>query len=218
MCGDPLQACVRVCPVVDTCALNALAPLGMQGGIEGGFQGRTNKLVDGCYSLWQGGVFPLLAALLRAQPQQREQQQQGEQPPPEEGASVQRGADAVELVLQSLGDADGGSSLEDWLTALPCMGPEAAAEARQAELQRQLDAAVESSLEAEERYRAVPAGTAAAAPLQQEAVAALETAAELQRVSAWPVAEVLLSGVGGVWGGGGAIAERSLRALLGATF
>lgn len=28
--------------------------------LEGGFQGRTNKLVDGCYSFWQGGVFPLL--------------------------------------------------------------------------------------------------------------------------------------------------------------
>jgi len=27
---------------------------------SGGFQGRTNKLVDGCYSFWQGGVFPLL--------------------------------------------------------------------------------------------------------------------------------------------------------------
>lgn len=27
---------------------------------EGGFQGRTNKLVDGCYSLWQGGIFPLM--------------------------------------------------------------------------------------------------------------------------------------------------------------
>ncbi|GAB6021771.1 hypothetical protein CHUAL_004349 [Chamberlinius hualienensis] len=27
---------------------------------EGGFQGRTNKLVDGCYSFWQGGVFPLV--------------------------------------------------------------------------------------------------------------------------------------------------------------
>jgi len=27
---------------------------------EGGFQGRTNKLVDGCYSFWQGGVFPLM--------------------------------------------------------------------------------------------------------------------------------------------------------------
>uniref|UniRef100_A0A6B2L6D9 Protein farnesyltransferase subunit beta n=1 Tax=Arcella intermedia TaxID=1963864 RepID=A0A6B2L6D9_9EUKA len=27
---------------------------------EGGFQGRTNKLVDGCYSFWQGGLFALL--------------------------------------------------------------------------------------------------------------------------------------------------------------
>ncbi|XP_062106822.1 protein farnesyltransferase subunit beta-like isoform X2 [Humulus lupulus] len=30
-----------------------------QGG-ECGFQGRTNKLVDGCYSFWQGGSFALL--------------------------------------------------------------------------------------------------------------------------------------------------------------
>ncbi|KAK9925283.1 hypothetical protein M0R45_033611 [Rubus argutus] len=29
-------------------------------GKECGFQGRTNKLVDGCYSFWQGGVFALL--------------------------------------------------------------------------------------------------------------------------------------------------------------
>ncbi|KAL5796959.1 hypothetical protein ACOSQ2_001779 [Xanthoceras sorbifolium] len=29
-------------------------------GVEGGFQGRTNKLVDGCYSFWQGGIFALL--------------------------------------------------------------------------------------------------------------------------------------------------------------
>lgn len=28
--------------------------------LEGGFQGRTNKLVDACYSFWQGGLFPLL--------------------------------------------------------------------------------------------------------------------------------------------------------------
>uniref|UniRef100_A0A131XVC9 Protein farnesyltransferase subunit beta n=1 Tax=Ixodes ricinus TaxID=34613 RepID=A0A131XVC9_IXORI len=33
---------------------------------EGGFQGRTNKLVDGCYSFWQGGVFPLLHKVLFA--------------------------------------------------------------------------------------------------------------------------------------------------------
>eukprot|EP00238_Polyblepharides_amylifera_P005133 CAMPEP_0196596958 /NCGR_PEP_ID=MMETSP1081-20130531/88757_1 /TAXON_ID=36882 /ORGANISM="Pyramimonas amylifera, Strain CCMP720" /LENGTH=417 /DNA_ID=CAMNT_0041922175 /DNA_START=128 /DNA_END=1378 /DNA_ORIENTATION=+ len=35
-----------------------------QGSPEGGFMGRTNKLVDGCYSFWQGGIFPLLAKLL----------------------------------------------------------------------------------------------------------------------------------------------------------
>lgn len=34
---------------------------------EGGFQGRTNKLVDGCYSFWQGGAFPLLHKVLFAQ-------------------------------------------------------------------------------------------------------------------------------------------------------
>ena len=28
--------------------------------LEGGFQGRTNKLVDGCYSMWVGGIHPIL--------------------------------------------------------------------------------------------------------------------------------------------------------------
>lgn len=32
--------------------------------LEGGFQGRTNKLVDGCYSFWQGGIFPILHSVL----------------------------------------------------------------------------------------------------------------------------------------------------------
>ena len=30
---------------------------------EGGFQGRTNKLVDGCYSFWQGGAGVLMECL-----------------------------------------------------------------------------------------------------------------------------------------------------------
>ena len=38
-----------------------------QMGAHGGFQGRTNKLVDGCYSFWQGGAFPLVRGLLAAQ-------------------------------------------------------------------------------------------------------------------------------------------------------
>lgn len=32
---------------------------------EGGFQGRTNKLVDGCYSFWQGGAIPILEIALK---------------------------------------------------------------------------------------------------------------------------------------------------------
>lgn len=31
---------------------------------EGGFQGRTNKLVDGCYSFWQGALFPIIERFL----------------------------------------------------------------------------------------------------------------------------------------------------------
>ncbi|KAK9822327.1 hypothetical protein WJX74_008029 [Apatococcus lobatus] len=34
-----------------------------QGSVEGGFAGRTHKLVDGCYSFWQGALFPLLRRL-----------------------------------------------------------------------------------------------------------------------------------------------------------
>lgn len=32
---------------------------------EGGFQGRTNKLVDGCYSFWQAGAIPIVQALIQ---------------------------------------------------------------------------------------------------------------------------------------------------------
>ncbi|OQV23888.1 Protein farnesyltransferase subunit beta [Hypsibius exemplaris] len=35
---------------------------------EGGFQGRTNKLVDSCYTFWQGAVFPLLQQVLKDRP------------------------------------------------------------------------------------------------------------------------------------------------------
>ena len=35
--------------------------------MEGGFQGRPNKLVDGCYSFWVGALFPLLEAIMTRQ-------------------------------------------------------------------------------------------------------------------------------------------------------
>lgn len=44
---------------------------------EGGFQGRCNKLVDGCYSFWQAGLLPLLHRALF---------KEGTVPPPGKGA------------------------------------------------------------------------------------------------------------------------------------
>lgn len=41
------------------CHLHSFTP-SPQGWVEGGFNGRTNKLVDGCYSFWQGALFSLL--------------------------------------------------------------------------------------------------------------------------------------------------------------
>lgn len=35
---------------------------------EGGFQGRANKLVDSCYTFWQGACFPLLSEIFRSIP------------------------------------------------------------------------------------------------------------------------------------------------------
>ena len=38
---------------------------------EGGFCGRTNKLVDSCYSQWVGGCWPLIEAVLCGRPHGR---------------------------------------------------------------------------------------------------------------------------------------------------
>lgn len=35
---------------------------------EGGFQGRTNKLVDGCYSFWVGAIIPFLQVVIAKDP------------------------------------------------------------------------------------------------------------------------------------------------------
>lgn len=35
--------------------------------LEGGFQGRTNKLVDSCYNFWMGAIFPLIHEAFRQQ-------------------------------------------------------------------------------------------------------------------------------------------------------
>ena len=67
---------VSLCPVVGTANTNARFKRYLdvyiliswlsarQYAPEGGFAGRTNKLVDGCYSHWVGGCWPLLEAVI----------------------------------------------------------------------------------------------------------------------------------------------------------
>ena len=60
-----------------------------QGIIEGGFAGRTNKLVDGCYTFWQGALVAALAPAYALQV--------GPQPPPGGADSARRLAERVAL-------------------------------------------------------------------------------------------------------------------------
>jgi hypothetical protein len=184
-----------------------------QGAAEGGFMGRTNKLVDGCYSFWQGGALPVLAAALAQQaqrggaaPQASRRHAEAAGPGRSVGGDAAEAAAAAARILEQLaleddgeeadgeesagrgaaskgsasGDGSNAESLQVWVARLPHLTPAQAAARRAATLQGELDAAVEASLEAEERWKAA-AGRAAGGPLQQEALAALERAAELQR-------------------------------------
>ena len=158
--------------------------------------GRTNKLVDGCYSFWQAGAFPLLAALLKHQQGLRQGTTAGKERAPTAAAAARVAALLLGASGKAAADAgDGGGSsgdgssseggegdtLTEFVADLPTLNPLEAAQRRRAELQRQLDSAVEASIDAEDRYRAA-AGVAAGGPLQQEALAALERASDLQKV------------------------------------
>jgi protein farnesyltransferase subunit beta len=76
-----------------------------QGAVEGGFMGRTNKLVDGCYSFWQGGSFPLLGLLMREK--EKEKGEQGEASANEGGAAEATRAKSGDPRKQNVSDARG---------------------------------------------------------------------------------------------------------------
>lgn len=61
----------------------------------GGFRGRSNKLVDGCYSWWGGGIFGVLGALL--------DEGKGKEDPPEELYS--RGEFATAFITEACNTA-----------------------------------------------------------------------------------------------------------------
>jgi protein farnesyltransferase subunit beta len=53
---------------IDTHALLRWAVTQQASAMEGGgFRGRTNKLVDGCYGWWVGGLFAVLESLVRGE-------------------------------------------------------------------------------------------------------------------------------------------------------
>ncbi|XP_045502785.1 protein farnesyltransferase subunit beta [Colias croceus] len=59
-------ACLALLNRTQLCDVDALLrwSVNRQMRLEGGFQGRTNKLVDGCYSFWQGAILPIISAIL----------------------------------------------------------------------------------------------------------------------------------------------------------
>ncbi len=96
-------AAVTLCGVEarDALDLNQLARwlTHRQGAVEGGFMGRTNKLVDGCYSFWQGGSFPLLGLLMR-----EKEKEKGEEA---EASANEGGAKSGSPRKQNVSDARG---------------------------------------------------------------------------------------------------------------
>jgi protein farnesyltransferase subunit beta len=66
-CGLAALMLLRRGAALDASAVVAAA-VQRQAWLEGGFSGRTNKLADGCYSFWQGALFPMLRELGPLQP------------------------------------------------------------------------------------------------------------------------------------------------------
>ena len=62
-------AALAILKSLDKCDMKSLLRFvtNRQQSFEGGFAGRTNKLVDGCYSFWVGGIFPILHTFLSSQ-------------------------------------------------------------------------------------------------------------------------------------------------------
>ncbi|GAB4823274.1 hypothetical protein N2152v2_010320 [Parachlorella kessleri] len=166
-----------------------------QGSMEGGFMGRTNKLVDGCYSYWQGAAFPLLQQLLEQQQNQqphdlqqaRQAQQVAKRSSPSNGGGAPLGdpaeqaaaAAAVAAVTEHLLSG----AAEAFVDGLPpALAPVEVAQTALAQAQQLLDDVVDRSLQADERVKAaVQSHQEDGRQLEQEAAELLEQAGEVQK-------------------------------------
>jgi protein farnesyltransferase subunit beta len=157
----------------------------MQGWMEGGFMGRTCKLVDGCYSLWQGGIFPLLA--------QAEGTNKNESKIGSGGVSGFSSSDKIkdqvmvdssEDLHAAVDDILNNSNIQQELNTIKALlvAPQSVTAANAAATaQQRVDAAVENSLKFEEEYKIEAAQNSPHAEVRKaDALMALEEAADAQ--------------------------------------
>lgn len=91
---------------------------------EGGFQGRTNKLVDGCYSFWVGALFPLLYSLLQQPPTAPGKERTfTASPPPEAAAAAASAAAAFATTAAPAASSEAASSSSSSSTAAAAAAP-----------------------------------------------------------------------------------------------
>jgi len=170
---------------VDIIRLSAWAAR-MQGWMEGGFMGRTCKLVDGCYSLWQGGIFPLLAQAISEVTNRVVGNNEvkaggtGDSPSTKDEVMVDTNDDLQGALDNLLDKIDIKQELET-IKAIKVV-PQAIAAAKAATMaQLRVDAAVENSLKYEEEYKIEAAQHSSHAEVRKaDALMALEEAEDAQ--------------------------------------
>jgi protein farnesyltransferase subunit beta len=163
----------------------------MQGWMEGGFMGRTCKLVDGCYSLWQGGIFPLLAQALSDKNKSNIDKNiidigsgGGVSSSPKDTKDDQVMMDSIDSLKATVDDFLTKIDLNQELAAikaLPAASQSVAAASAAAAAQERVDVAVENSLKYEEQYQIEASQHSSHAEVRKaDALMALEEASDAQ--------------------------------------
>lgn len=144
----------------------------MQGVFEGGFMGRTCKLVDGCYSFWQGGLVSMLKENVEVQNFSKFDSQ--DSPRMKAISDVKELHDIVEAL-------DGEAA---FLSSLKSKPPGEAMHSRMVKLQRLLDDALNESMQKEKNYKDAVSDVSTRNDiilgLQTDALVSLKKAHEIQ--------------------------------------
>ena len=154
-CGFAALALAGCADAIDIDRLRKWASR-MQGTMEGGFMGRTCKLVDGCYSFWQGGLLALLENSLM----------DGRTPSNLAGVDALNSCDKkvfsigekmvdkkeLELTLNEVLNDDAHKQLQDFVESLRVRSPKEAAVERVRKARARLVEIIDDMLQKEELY------------------------------------------------------------------